>query len=421
MPSAIVNRSQREEPIAAGFCPKLCILTETYFPIIGGGEVQVKLLGETFSSQGVPVIVLTRQTSRDHNRHETMFGIAVFRVGPTGKSPSRKWGMLVSVFPTLIGKRSEYDIILVSGFRILGIPAVIASKLLRKICILKADSPGEMSGAFFKDGLSRLGVSSSAFLVKLFLSFRNRVLRTADGFVAISSDLASELRSAGISVDRVTQIPNCIDTERFKPVGNLEKRLLRAQLSLPPDRPIVIYTGRLVNYKGLPYLLRAWKTFAQCHDSVLLLVGSGGLDTHNCEQQLREFVSMNNLEGRVAFAGEKNNVDEYLKASDIFVFPTEHEAFGLSLIEAMACGLPVVTTPVGVAKDIIRMMENGLLVNVGDENQLCWAIEKLVNDKSLSSSLGRAARETVEMRFRKEVVVQDYLRQFAEIAGRKKR
>ncbi|NIS66188.1 MAG: glycosyltransferase, partial [Gemmatimonadales bacterium] len=134
---------------------------------------------------------------------------------------------------------------------------------------------------------------------------------------------------------------------------------------------IVTYTGRLVSYKGLPVLLSVWKRLHERHPSaVLVLVGGGSLDMHDCEEELKRYVRENGLSASVRFTGNVQNVEDYLRASDVFAFPTEIEAFGISLIEAMACELPAVSTPVGGIKDILRHEENGLIVEVGNETQL---------------------------------------------------
>ena len=89
--------------------------------------------------------------------------------------------------------------------------------------------------------------------------------------------------------------------------------------------------------------MRVWLEVQRQHPNVkLLVVGAGGLDIHNCEAELKAYVIANGLQDSVHFTGSVENVHEYLQVADIFVFPTENEAFGISLIEAMACGLPAI-------------------------------------------------------------------------------
>ena len=176
------------------------------------------------------------------------------------------------------------------------------------------------------------------------------------------------------------------------------------------------FTGRLVSYKGLPLLLRVWDQLQQVHSQALLvLVGSGGLDAHNCEAELREFVQRRGLGDSVRFTGGVHNVHQYLQASDIFVFPTEKEAFGISLIEAMACGLPVIATPTGGIRDILSHERDGLLIEAGSFQGLYDAIQRLLTDRRLADGLGRAALLTARTRYAREVVLQRYVELFQRV------
>jgi glycosyltransferase involved in cell wall biosynthesis len=126
-------------------------------------------------------------------------------------------------------------------------------------------------------------------------------------------------------------------------------------------------------------------------------------------------VQIRNLQESVFFAGEVHNVHTYLQASDIFVFPTEKEAFGISLIEAMACGLPVIATAVGGLKDILEHGKNGWVVRAGDEDGLHQALHRMLSDPVLAESLGQAARQTVQERYSAQQVTQAYVDLFKKL------
>jgi glycosyltransferase involved in cell wall biosynthesis len=284
--------------------------------------------------------------------------------------------------------------------------------------VLKADSNGEMSGAFFDRGRQVLGLASDSTLFRLFLALRNGVLRRADHFLAISTDIAEELHRYGVQPRAIERVTNSVDTNRFCPVTASAKAALRRTLLLPADGTIVTFTGRLVSYKGLPLLLRVWEQVQRVHSrAMLLLVGSGGLDIHNCEAELKRLVEAKGLQRSVRFTGDVHNVHEYLQASDIFVFPTEKEAFGISLLEAMACSLPVITTPTGGIKDFLIDGQNGLLVEAGSFQQLWQAIDRLLTDASLAGSLGRAALSTARERYTRDVVLEQHIELFDRLAG----
>lgn len=395
---------------------KICIFTETYYPVMGGGETQARLLAEGLIADRHSVIVLTRRSDASLKINEHYGDVNVHRLSPIGSGQLKKWGLLFTSLPMLFRLRDQYDLIFVSGYRIIGLTAVLAGKLLRKKVVLKADSQGEMSGDFFESGLRKIGVSHKSFLFRSFLGFRNAVLKGADAFSAISTEIASEWTLSRIPSEKIHLIPNCVDTRRFVPVEPAEKIALRKKLDLPQDATMVIYTGRLVSYKGLPLLLRVWNEIRRKHENMLLiLAGTGGLDIHNCEKELQEFVKANGLENQVLFTGTVQNVPAYLQASDLFVFPTENDAFPSSIVEAMACGLPVITTPIGAIKIIVTDMETGLLIQPGNSEQLFQALDVMLSDKVLASRLGEAARQSVQDLYSAKTVTKKYLALFQSL------
>lgn len=399
---------------------RVCILTETYHPVIGGGETQARLLAEGLIASGATVQVITRRSDESLPRCEQQGQVRVHRLPPVGPGQFKKWGLLLSVGPLLLRLRREYDVIFVSGFRIVGLAAVLAGRLLGKAVVLKADSQGEMSGEFFSAGLARVGMRAASLPFRLFLYVRNAVLRRADAFAAITPDVAAELANAGIAPARIRMIPNGVDTARFRPLDPPARELLRRRLAIDPAAPVSVYTGRLVSYKGLPALLTAWGALVRERpDARLLLVGEGGLDIHNCEGQLRSRVDSDGLEDSVTFVGGVEDVVPYLQVADVFAFPTENDAFPSSLVEAMACGLATVTTPVGAIPGVVHDGKNGLLVPPGDTTALLAALSRLFGDPGLVARLGEAARQTVLASYASESVTRQYAELFSDLAARR--
>jgi glycosyltransferase involved in cell wall biosynthesis len=344
--------------------------------------------------------------------------VIIYRLPPVGRAHYKKWGLLFTSVPALFKRRRQWDVILVSGFRVIGIAALLISKVCGKVCILKADSLGEMSGDFFADGLAKLHLRPTSVPFRIFLSLRNRILRGAHAFVAISSDVASELQRHGVPLHMIHTIPNSVDVRMFHPVEHHQKRALRHMLGPPQQDRIVAFSGRLVSYKGLPLLLRVWRELQRKHaHTSLLLVGAGGLDIHNCEEELRAYVQANGLAHSVYFAGAVQNVHAYLQAADVFVLPTENEAFGIALIEAMACGLPVIATPVGGGKDILKHQHNGLVVEAGEFQQLYDALNQLLAYSTDSRRLGQAACQTVQNCYATETILKAYIQLFRRVVG----
>ena len=313
---------------------RVCLITESYYPVIGGGETQARTTAEDLVTRGFEVIVATRKTREAFKTYEEMGSIRIYRVMPHGSGHLKRWLMMPQILVLLVKHQQAFDILLVCGYRSLGIVAVIISQLFNKSCILKTDNNGEMSGEFFAGGLAKWNLSLSSWPIPTIISLRNRLFKKADAFVSISSQITRECIQSGVNPSKVHFIPNSVDTDRFHPVGEAEKLRLRQQLGLPLEGSIIIYTGRLMSVKGLPLLLEAWQEIQsdvaqrKCLNATLLLVGGGSKDIHDCEADLKAYVSTHQLASSVVFTGDVTNVDEYLKAADVFVFPPLNEAFG---------------------------------------------------------------------------------------------
>ena len=109
---------------------KVCIFTETYFPEMGGGETQAQLLANGLIAGGHSVIVLTRRSNRAFQRVERYGELTVHRLSPSGAGQLKKWGLLLSAIPALFRLRREYDLVFVSGYRIVVGPTGIESVAL---------------------------------------------------------------------------------------------------------------------------------------------------------------------------------------------------------------------------------------------------------------------------------------------------
>lgn len=388
---------------------RVCLLVETYHPVIGGGETQARALAAGLGAFGIDMRVITRRSDVAFAAHEIIDGVPVRRLGPAGPGHLKKWAMLPGLFVELLRTARHDDVLLVCGFRVLGIAAVPAGRLLGKRVVLKADNNGEMSGDYFKAGASKLRLAGVPRLVAAFIALRNGLLRRADAFVSLSSDMQAELLAEGVPESRITAIPNSVDVARFRRRPEPGKAALRTALGLPEDGLIVLFTGRLLASKGVLDLVRAWAALAPGHPTArLVIVGSGKGLMHDCEGELHALIEASGLRGSVVTTGFVRNVEDYLAAADIFAFPTTDEAFGISLIEAMAAGLAAVATRVGGIKDIIEPEVNGLLIEPGDRPALETGLRRLLGDDALRRRLGAMAEATVTERYTTEAVLHRY-------------
>lgn len=133
---------------------------------------------------------------------------------------------------------------------------------------------------------------------------------------------------------------------------------------------------------------------------------------HACETELRQFVRDRNLGHAVRFTGAVTNVVDYVQAADAFVFPTEDDTLPLSLVEAMSCALPVISTPVGGMRDFLVDGQNGLVVPIADQTALQTALRQVITGGPQIEALGRAARDTAVALFSHETVADAWVRLF---------
>jgi glycosyltransferase involved in cell wall biosynthesis len=148
---------------------------------------------------------------------------------------------------------------------------------------------------------------------------------------------------------------------------------------------------------------------SEFRDIHLILIGSGQGFTVSCQEALVDFVKNNNLESTVTFTGNVENVHKYLQAGDFFVFPSQSEALGISLLEAMSCELPCIASNVGGIPDIIEHNVNGVLVPYGDERKLLEAMRELLSNHERATQLGSEARKTVVEKYNIDRIVDQYL------------
>jgi glycosyltransferase involved in cell wall biosynthesis len=235
----------------------------------------------------------------------------------------------------------------------------------------------------------------------------------------MSSLIRDELLAAGCRPDRVHLIPHGVDTGRFRPAGTEERAALRRPLGWPQDACVVTYTGRLLRGKGLETLVEAFGVVAAHHPSAYLaIVGSGEGQALSVEGELRSAVTASGLGERIAFTGRMDAVEDALRASDVFAFPSEFEALGLSLIEAGACGLPAVASRTGGIVDVVEDGRSGWLVPPGDTAALALALGRLLDDPGERERLGARARQVALDRFDATTSLARYRGLFLELIGR---
>ncbi|MEN8205336.1 MAG: glycosyltransferase family 4 protein [Pseudomonadota bacterium] len=392
----------------------MCVLVGAFYPIVGGGETHSRQLCSALVSRGFSLFVVTRRQTKELKPYEMIDEIPVYRVWPGGM---KRWGKYLMMFPALwcmIRLRREYDVIYVSVFRALGILGVITAKLLGKKCVLRAGVSGEMTGnSLLEEYQEKKPVSY--FFLTVFLPLRNAVLRRADRFISISQEVREDFLAAGIPEEKITHIPNGVDTDRYHPVTKKRQSLLRETLNLP-DGQLFCYSGKLNQGKGLELVVRVWpEVIRQYPAARVIFIGGGANQFLSFESKLREEVGQRGLEEVILFTGYVSNVADYLQACDCFLFPSESEGMPNALLEAVSCGLPVVATRIGGNTDILNEDHLGYLIPVGDEKALLESVLALLQDSGKAEAMSRAMRLRIEGLFALDVMLGRYAELFTGI------
>lgn len=208
-----------------------------------------------------------------------------------------------------------------------------------------------------------------------------KVLKNADGIFAVSKALRQEIIATGVSgIAEKTKLSwNSVDITKF---SLKDDDSFKKEFGLF-DKPIVLFVGNLIKRKNVGALLEAKKIAKS--DYYLVIVGDGPLS-----KKLRKKVEDENISD-VIFTGSRTDVENIIPNCDFLVLPSFSESFGLVLIEALACGKPVIGSDVGGISEIIND-DVGLLVNPNDVSSISNSIDKLVDDEDLRVSLSRNAR-----------------------------
>jgi glycosyltransferase involved in cell wall biosynthesis len=219
-------------------------------------------------------------------------------------------------------------------------------------------------------------------------------MRFVDKVVAVSHEIKKSLiRRRGLDADMIEVIHYGVDLDKFHPNGKLESK--RNELGLKEEITIAI-VARLEEVKGHRYYVEAFSRLAQKHPEVsTIFVGDG-----SCRAGLERMVHDAGLDGRIRFLGIRNDVNEIMNAIDILVLPAiAGEGLPNVVLEAMACGKPIIGTTVGGTGEAVRHGENGFLAPTRDVAGMQKALEEILCNRARISQFGKNSRAIAEKEF----------------------
>ncbi|MCI0696919.1 glycosyltransferase [candidate division KSB1 bacterium] len=216
-----------------------------------------------------------------------------------------------------------------------------------------------------------------------------------DKVVAVSHEIKESLiRRRGLDPDKIEVIHYGVDLEKFHPNGGLESK--RHELGFKDEEIAIAIVARLEEVKGHRYFIEAFRTLTAKYSHISsIFVGDG-----NCRRDLENMVHETGLHGRIRFLGIRKDVNEILNAIDILVLPSiAGEGLPNVILEAMACGKPVIATTVGGAPEAIRDGENGFLVPPKNVIAMHEALETILSARDKISQYSQKSRAIAEREF----------------------
>ena len=234
-------------------------------------------------------------------------------------------------------------------------------------------------------------------------------LNSMDRVFTVSDYVREHVRKYyGLEDSAVKTILNSVDLGELQPDA-AEVKAARAGLGIEEGKKTVLCVGRLEYLKGQRLLLKSFKKVLSGGVNARLVLLGSGPDEGLLKSSAREL----GLEGKVHFAGYRNNVADYLGFCDVLVHPSMHDSLSRTVLEAMAMEVPVITTDSGGASEVISDGDNGILIKPGDGDALAGRISDLLDDREKRIRLGKKAAEFVRNNASMDVMADRYISEFS--------
>lgn len=338
---------------------RVIIFSTAYWPLVGGAEVALSVLTKLLADY--EFVVITARLDRSLPRKQTVDNVTIYRLG-LGWFFDKYWLALFGHrLANKLHYQNQFDLIWVM---MASFGALSAVRFKKNIPMLLTLQEG--------DDLGRL-VSKTKIIKPWF----NQIFKQADHIQCISNYLANWVRQLNPSVP-VSVIPNGVDFSVFNSNNKLR------------DKFSIVTTSRLVYKNGIDTLIKALSFLPP--QFKLIIIGDGP-----DKNKLIKLTSDLNLSARVSFLGSLNQtkIVEYLNTSGVFVRVSRSEGLGNSFLEAMACDLPVIGTPVGGIVDFLVDNKTGWLVNKDNEEELALKIKWVVDNPERVKQVTNEARVKV--------------------------
>jgi len=234
-----------------------------------------------------------------------------------------------------------------------------------------------------------------------------KILPKVDGIISVASDVKNKLIQRGVDADKIEVIFNGIDQKKFFPKPKSQKLLDSLQLN-DEKETIFMYLGQVIHRKRIDIIIKAFNKLRKTQKNVKLLIVGSGKEVNN----LKTLINTLNLGNSIKFTGyvAQELLNDYYNLCDVFIFHSILDALPFSVLEAMACGKPVIGSNVGDVKNEISHKENGYLIEPLDVDALLKSMELYHLNKEKIRSDGKNSLKRINKYFTWDICVRKTLK-----------
>ena len=377
---------------------RVLMVCPQFRPLVGGYEQAAERLALALSARGHAITVLAERRDRAWAREEFLGRVRIRRLPVSPRRGAHTFSAIVSLSVYLLLRGRGFDVIHVHQYGWPSSLAVLFGAILRRPVVLKLTSTGPQ------------GIC--AVLGRLHGERFHRALhRSLSACIVTSQRARDEIAGLGLAPARIHLIPNGLDTEVFCPPTAEARANARAMWRLG-DSPLVVTVCQLRPEKNLPGLLEAWAGVRRSQPPARLAIVGDGTEMAGLKAQAERL----GLGDSLLLPGNSPEPQAWYRAADIFVLSSSFEGLSNSLMEALCCGLAIVSTRVSGSEDIVEAADVGILVPVDDSAALGAALAELLADPDRVRASGLRAADYGAQHFSLESVSASVERLYAALA-----
>ncbi|GLO67575.1 glycosyltransferase [Oceanobacillus kimchii] len=368
----------------------IVIVCYKYPPEYSGYGLQLKSILDKMNLGRLNITILTVHSS---SKSEQTNNIRIISLGNDNNQIST-YAFSFRAFIWLVKNRNKYSLIHCIKAGPEAIASNIISKIFSKKIIVKVA----------QDEMSDREIGSSKGLIRFNRKLRHKILSNVDYFVAISEEINKSLKQRISRSSHVLRIPNGVDIEKYKPIGEKQKKELKLQLNIEiNESPIILFAGAINKRKGVHDLLKAIDLLDEDINCTFIFCGPilEKIDFMDYVEQYNENI-------KLIYAGKVSNLNQFMKISDIFILPSYSEGLPNVLLEAAASGLALLSTDIGGNRDIVKDSVNGFLVSTNDSKSLKEKVEILIKRENIRKEMGNNSRKIAVNKFNLDKIAKTY-------------